>query len=115
MQHENPLRVYRYLRWTAAMAVFIAFDIANAQSGGRATAAPAASPTPRAKIPRHGAVYVDVITDKTGAVARLDFLNNVPAEVQEWMRSKTLGRHFGVPNHTYRRHVEYDLPDAPRK
>ena len=56
-----------------------------------------------------GALCVDITTDKTGAVTRVDFLNKVPVEVQEEVRKKIMGRHFGVPNHCYRRHVEYKL------
>jgi hypothetical protein len=61
-------------------------------------------------FPNNGTIYVDIETDKTGAVARLIFLNDVPIPIQEDIKKNTMGRHFGVPNHTYRRHVRYEVP-----
>lgn len=58
-----------------------------------------------------GALYLDITTDKTGAVARVDFLNKVPDYLQEDIRKKIIGRHFGEPNHTFRRHVDYEWYD----
>jgi hypothetical protein len=82
---------------------------AHAEPNSRAT------PTPAKKIPRRGSIYVDVTTDATGAVSRLEFINKVPVEIQEWIKRETLGKHFGIPNHTYRRAVDYELEDPPQK
>jgi hypothetical protein len=111
MSRFNREHACKYLPWALAVALFITFDAAHGQSdrGGQAKS----SPTPG--FPKRGAVYVDVITDKTGAVERLDFLNNVPAEIQKWIREKTLGHHFGVPNHSYRRHIQYEVDEPPEK
>jgi hypothetical protein len=43
-----------------------------------------------------GALYLQITTDKTGAVARVDFLNKVADYVQEWIRNKIMGQHFGA-------------------
>ncbi|HEY0369533.1 MAG TPA: hypothetical protein VGC85_08050 [Chthoniobacterales bacterium] len=67
------------------------------------------------KIPKTGAIYVDVTTDEKGNVARLEFLNRLAPEIQEYIRKQTLGKHFGVPNHTYRRHIEYELLQPSKK
>ena len=100
-----------YLRYAFALALFIALDTSYGQSvkpESRAT------PSQKRNFPKMGAIYVNVITDETGAVARLDFLNEVPAEIQEDIRRKTLGRHFGVPNHSYRRNILYEVVDPPK-
>ena len=55
-------------------------------------------------------LYLDITTDKTGAVARVDFLNKVPDDVQNWIRREIMGHHFGAANHLYRRVVELRVP-----
>jgi hypothetical protein len=64
------------------------------------------SPPARKQYRTAQLVYLDITTDKTGAVARVDFLNKVPDDVQNWIRSEIMGRHFCVANHSYRRVVE---------
>jgi|KBSMisStandDraft_5_1062788.scaffolds.fasta_scaffold1528311_2 hypothetical protein len=71
--------------------------------------------TTQSNIPRRGQIYVDIKTDSTGAVANIVFLNKVAPEIQERIRSQTLGRHFGLPNYSYRRHVQYELTDPPKR
>jgi hypothetical protein len=44
-----------------------------------------------------GALYLDITTDKSGAVARVDFLNKVPDYMQEEVRSKIMGKYFRRP------------------
>ena len=111
MSRFNRQHLSEYLRCALAIALFMAVDAAHGQSEHSSHA----TSSPKRGFPKEGAVYVDVITDTTGAVTRLDFLNSVPAEVQEWIRKKILGRHFGVPNHRYRRHVRYEVDEPPNK
>jgi hypothetical protein len=59
-----------------------------------------------------GALFLEITTDKTGAVARVDFLNHPPDYVQERIRKEIIGKHFGAPNHTFRRHVDYTWYDV---
>ncbi len=69
--------------------------------------APRTSPTPKPHR-EEGAVYLDITTDKTGSVEKVEFLNRVPQYVKDEITSKIMGRRFGVPNHTYRRHVRFN-------
>jgi hypothetical protein len=105
----QPARAFPLI--VAAIALVTA---AHAISGQPERGGQSAS-TPKPSTPPRGGIFVDVETDSTGAVARLIFLNKVPPEIQEWIRKKTLGRHFGVPNHSYRRHVQYELIDPPKR
>jgi hypothetical protein len=94
------------LKRTFPLILVLALLVVNPAIGGQPAAGKGTIPPPR------GSIYVDVGTDSTGAVDRLVFLNKVAPEVQEWLRKETLGHHFGLPNHTYRRHIEYERIDG---
>jgi hypothetical protein len=96
-------RIHR--KWLAlafASCAIIGAVVAEDQRGTKATPS-----QPKRHIRNMGAIYLDITTDKTGVVSRVDFLNKIPDYVQEKIRKEIMGKHFGIPNHTYRRHVEY--------
>lgn len=68
------------------------------------------SPPARQQFRTAQLLYLDITTDQTGAVSRVDFINKVPDNIQNWVRREIMGRHFGVANHTYRRVVELRVP-----
>jgi hypothetical protein len=93
--------------WLPAFAVYLAIAPLHAQDTrtSESKASPAKKGYRTAQL-----LYLDITTDKTGAVARVDFINKVPDDIQAWIRRETMGRHFGIANHTYRRAVELQVP-----
>jgi hypothetical protein len=71
---------------------------------------PSNSPPTKKQYRTAQLLYLDITTDKTGAVAHVDFINKVPVNVQAWIRHEIMGRHFGIANHAYRRVVELKIP-----
>jgi hypothetical protein len=89
------------------IATCLAFTAAGAQSTHTSASK---SPSTGKSYKTAQLLYLDITTDNTGAVSRVEFINKVPADVQAWVRSKTIGQNFGIPNHTYRRVVELRVP-----
>jgi hypothetical protein len=73
-------------------------------------AVPSNSPPARKQYRTAQLLYLDITTDKTGAVERVEFINKVPDNVQAWIQHEIMGHHFGIANHTYRRVVELQVP-----
>lgn len=105
MRQSRPLRSYKLL----ALLV-VASCLASSASAQNKSASESKPPSTAKSYKTAQLLYLDITTDQTGAVSRVEFVNKVPDDVQAWVRGKVMGKHFGIANHTYRRVVELQVP-----
>ena len=105
MRQSRPRRSYKLL------ALLVVASFLASAAGAQNKSAPGSKPPSTGKGYKTAQLlYLDITTDQTGAVSRVEFINKVPDDIQAWIRNKIMGRHFGIANHTYRRVVELQVP-----